>query len=431
MSRQLRRINSPFKRRAALVFAFASVIVMTAVSQAQTYQVLYTFTSGTGYFPAGGLSIDKAGNLYGVTAAGGAAGVGVVFKLAPKGPGWVLTPLYDFLGGDDGRVPDARVVLGPDGTLYGTTTGGGGTGCGFGLGCGTVFNLKPPPSRCASVLCPWTETVLYRFNGPPDSGGPTSTVTLDAAGNLYGTAGYGAAGAGVVYELTPSADGAWTETILYSFLGDNDGSGPQGGVVFDQEGNLYGTTRYGGSHNGGTIFQLTPSGGGWSKNLLWSFADGLGGYAPRAGLVLDISGNVYGATTQGGEKGLSGAAFEFVSSSGSLIELYSFQGSDDCYQYHQWNCFGPYDGLVMDPAGNLYGATWSAGPYAWGSVFKLTPTNGGWVYTDLHDFTGGSDGALANGNLVLDASGNLYGTTAHGGSAPGTNGEGVIFQITP
>ena len=393
--------------------------------------IIHNFTGGQdGGNPYTGLTMDKAGNLYGTTYYGG-HDFGTVFRLKRSGSNWTLNPLYSFFGQTygDGGLPDARVIVGPDGSLYGTTEVGGGTDCFGGVGCGTVFNLRPKPTACLTGpnSCPWTETVLYRFSGGPDGGSPDGDLLFDQAGNIYGTTQYGGANDnGVVYELTPSG-GSWTESVLYSFRGGSDGGVPYAGVIFDQAGNLYGTTRAGGdlgcsfigNYGCGTVFQLTPSGSGWAENVLYNFTGGNDGGLPNAGLISDKSGNLYGATITFGAGG-GGTVFELTPSNGSwtLKTLHSFTGAPLVAN-------GPHGTLVMDGAGNLYGTTVS-GPVYYGTVFELSPSNGGWTYKDLYDFTGGSDGEFPYCNVVIDAKGNLYGTTYGGGS----QGVGVVWEIT-
>jgi uncharacterized repeat protein (TIGR03803 family) len=214
----------------AIVFALAANSSQSA--QAQTFKVLHTFTGGAdGARPVAGLIMDRAGSLYGTTEFGGTYGFGIVFRLAAKGSGWILSPLYSFQGisNRDGNVPLARVVIGPDGSLYGTTQFGGTTGSACPQGCGTVFNLKPPVAACKTAFCPWIETVLYRFRGGADGAYPEgNTLLIAPSGIIYGTAGEaGAYGYGVVFSLTPS-QGAWTYRVIYSFSGGNDGELPTG-----------------------------------------------------------------------------------------------------------------------------------------------------------------------------------------------------------
>ena len=424
-----RTISGLTRAALAIAIVFVLTVVLAPSAQTQTFKVLHAFTGAQdGGNPNTGLIPDRAGNLYGTAMIGGITGsncpsntCGIVFRLVRQGSGWIFNPLYNFAGGNDGANPYAGVVFGPNGSLYGTTPyGGGGDDCGFGSGCGTVFNLKPSATACKTALCYWTETVLYGFTGGSDGGLPAfGNLIFDSAGNLYGTTLRGGIyDAGTVFELMPSGSG-WTETTLYSFTGGSDGGYPWAGLTLDNAGNLYGTTELGGTFDGGTVFQLTPSGLGWTEKVLHSFTGGADGDEPYAGLIFDQSGNLYGATVDGGQ-GAGGTAFKLKPSSGSWTYslVYGFQGSAFC---------GPTGNLIMDAAGNLYGTTECDDAYGKGSVFKLTPSGPPWTYTSLHDFTGGSDGANPVGGVILDASGNVYGTAA----AAGTNGRGVIFEITP
>jgi len=409
-ARQLRNLIFNLSFGSALtVLAIAFLLVVVATpAQAQTFNVLHTFTGGQdGEYPTAGVTLDKAGNLYGTADEGGGTGNGTVYKLTHKGSGWTFNPLYAFAGGSDGAYPGARVIFGPNGTLYGPTSGGGTSSQ------GTVFNLRPSLTVCKTTLCPWTETVVYRFAGNPDGAYPGyGDLLFDRAGNIYGTTLEGGnSNVGTVYELTPSGS-AWTESVLYSFSG-NDGSYPESGLVPDNAGNLYGTT-YGGGLGGGTVYELTPSGSGWTEKVLYNFRTGTDGGAPIAGLIFDPSGNLYGATTDGGPGG-AGTVFKLTPSGGSWTYslLYSFAALSQC---------GPWATLVMDGAGNLYGTTLCAPEHGFGSVFELTPSGPPWTYTSLHDFTGGTDGGRPISNVVIDpVSGNLYGTTS---------GFAVVWEIT-
>jgi len=384
--------------------------------QAQKYSVLYNFTRGQdGAYPEAGLTMDRSGNLYGTAYQGGSSDRGTVFKLAHKGAGWVLSPLYNFTGREDGGAPIARVVFGPDGSLYGTTEFGG-RNCGS--GCGTVFNLKPSPAACKSAICGWTQTVIYRFSGFSDGANPGyGDLTFDQAGNIYGTTIFGGNNAqGVVYELAPSG-GSWTESAIYLFTGAADGANPYNSVIFDAAGNLYGTTFLGGSGYG-TVFQLKPSGSGWTQNTLYTFQNSTDGGNPFGGVILDKAGDLYG-TTSGGGTGSGGTIFELSNGTWTFSLLYSFVAS----AYLP----GPYDSLTMDAAGNLYGTTIKGGAHGQGSVFRLTASGGSWTETDLYDFPGGGQGAVPYGSVLLDSNGNLYGTASQGGA----NSYGVIWEITP
>ena len=407
----------------ALAIMFLLTVGATEAVQAQTYQVIHNFTGGVdGQEPNFGLTIDAAGNLYGTTFEGD-TGTGTAYKLVHRSTGWALTPLYVFTIASKGVIPYSTLVIGRDGKLYGTTAFGGIGPClAYGhTGCGTVFTLQNPVTFCHTSYCPWIETPLYKFSGGADGSNPYGgALVFDQAGNVYGTTYAGGTGSGVVYKLTPAGSG-WTESVLYTFAGGSDGASPWAGVTLDQAGNLYGTTAAGGAFGGGTVYELSPSGSGWTKRTLHSFQQQQDGGNPYAGVILDPAGNLYGATQYGGSGG-GGTVFEMSPSGDSWIftTLYSFIGSGGGHAK------GPVADLVMDAGGNLYGTTGGDGTYRFGSVFKLTPEGGGWTYTSLHDFTGGSDGNLPRSNLVFDSSGNLYGT-AYGG----VDGKGVVFQITP
>jgi uncharacterized repeat protein (TIGR03803 family) len=371
-----------------------------------------------GQKPSAGLTADRAGNFYGTTIFGGVTpdlcelgGCGTVFKMSRQGQSWIFSSIYQFHGGSDGANPWGRVVIGPDGALYGFTHGGGtNTQC-QGYGCGTVFRLTPPSSFCRAVLCPWTETVLYRFQGQADGAMPVGDLTFDASGAIYGTTSQGGNsgcsghGCGVVFKLSRSG-GGWAETVLYTFVDSPDGAAPYDGVTFDAAGNMYGTTSTGGTNQRGTIFELSPSGSGWTETILHSFA-GADGLEPFAGVILDAGGNLYGATAGGGPVG-GGVAYKLSHDNGgwTYSMLDNFFGG-----------IGPMQKLTLDSAGNLYGANQSSGigPY-YGQVWELTPSGGQWTETILYDFTNYFNGQYPNGGIWLDAGGNLYGTTQSGGT---------------
>jgi len=413
---QLRMAGGRLRVLASVPALMLVLLTVTAnqITQAQTYTVLHSFTNATdGANPTAGVTIDRAGNLYGTTSHGG-IGHGTVYKLQRKGSSWALNPIYSFAGGAEGASPTARVILGPDSLLYGTTTYGGSQNA------GTVFRLAPSPKACSRAICPWTETLLYVFSGAADGANPGyGDLVFDQAGNLYGTTySGGESSEGIVFELMAS-NGMWTENSIYSFSGSN-GSGPLNGVIFDSAGNLYGTTYQGGRYGYGTIFQLSPS-MGWTESVLHSFGYQNDGAYPRAGLIPDQSGNLYGATSDFAPGG-GGLVFKLSPSGDSwtYLNVYNLTGT-------AFNRCGPWGDLAVDAAGNLYGTTFCDGPNKLGSVFKLTFSGGLWIYTSLHDFTGGNDGANPISNVVIDASGNLYGTASAGGAL----GYGVVWEITP
>lgn len=405
---------------ASILFA----LVFISAMHAQTFSVIHAFSGGgDGYQPYAGLTIDQAGNLYGTTTeyVGGTA-----FKMRQVNGGWVLYPLSNIA-----LIPYSRVVFGPGGALFGTTLEGGTSEfCEF--GCGSVYALTPQQTVCETVSCPWIQTYIHSFTDGADGGNPNLVdPVFDAEGNLYGTAAIGgSAGVGVVYEMTRSDDGSWNETVLHNFTGP-DGGYPYSGVIFDHAGNLYGTTGYGGSYGNGTVYELSPDGSGWTLTTLYDFQGTTDGSTPSATLISDQAGNLYGATIVGGAHG-GGTVFKLSPSGGSwnFSLLYSLTGQETQTSYP-----GVFNALAQDAAGNLYGAAYTEGAHGNGAIFKLTPTNGTWTYTSLHDFTGGSDGANPFGGVNFDSHGNLFGTTVLGGMTGGENcdsqGCGVVWEITP
>ncbi len=384
-------------RRGIFALAMGTMFVTTVgtpVSRAQTYMVLNRFTGADGRNPSqyGHLVRDSAGNLYGTTSGGGAAGLGVVFKLNKTGE----TALHSFTGGADGAVPYAGLFRDRAGNLYGTTSGGGASGM------GVVFKVDTTG----------TETVLYSFTGKLDGANPYASLIQDSAGNLYGTTfGGGGWGAGVVFKL----DTTGTETVLHHFTGGADGDEPSAPLIRDSAGNLYGTTAGGGASNWGVVFKLDRTG---SETVLYSFSGGTDGGYPIAGLIRDSAGNLYG-TTQSAGIGASGVVFK-LDTTGTETVLYSFTGgADGAY---------PVAALVRDSAGNLYGTATDGGASRQGVVFKVDTTG---TETVLYNFTGGEDGGLSEAGLVQDAEGNLYGTTYYGGSGPVASGNGVVFVVKP
>ena len=403
------------KRRLILfVTALAVVCEFLAIAgplfAASKEKVLYSFNGADGAEPSSGLIFDAKGNLYGTTAENG-YGSGNVFKLTPGSGGtWTETVLHNFER-DDGYYPVAGLALDEDGNLYGTTVYGGV------YGSGTVFQLANGT---------WTETVLHSFGQGTDGNTPYAGLTLDAHGNLYGTTTAGGAyNLGTVFEITPG-NGTWTEKVLHSFRGNRkDGVEPWAGLIFDSDGNLYGTTTVGGAHNLGTVFEVTPgSSGTWTEKVLHSF-NGHDGEAPYAGLIFDASRNLYGTTEWGGALG-RGTVFQLMpGSDGTWTEkvLHSFNGHDGGL---------PVAGLIFDAAGNLYGTTYAGGATSHGTVFHLTPgTNGAWTEKVLHSFKeNGKDGYWPLAYLIFDAAGNLYGTTNVGGAGKYSL-YGTVFEITP
>jgi uncharacterized repeat protein (TIGR03803 family) len=350
--------------------------------------VLYSFTGGAdGNQPNSVLLRDPAGNLYGTAPRGGAAGFGVVFKLNAAGAG---TTLYTFTGGADGGYPEAGVIRDKAGNLYGVTDVGG-TGQ-----WGVLYKLDTAG----------TETVLCNFTNGPDGGQPSSSLIRDSSGNIRGTAFTGGiANAGVVYEL----DAAGQETVLYSFTGAVDGTGPAG-LTGDSAGNLYGATNTGGTANVGAVYKLDAKG---RETLLYSFTGGADGGGPNAKVIRDSAGNLYGTTFYGGPAN-AGVVFK-LDPAGHETLLYSFTGFADGR--------GPVAGVTRDSEGNLYGTTFEGGTTGAGVVFKVDASG---KETVLHSFTG-ADGGYPYSDVIRDSAGNLYGTAYRGGDA----NAGVVFELDP
>jgi uncharacterized repeat protein (TIGR03803 family) len=281
--------------------------------------------------------------------------------------------------------------------------------------------------------------VLHRFTDGNDGGTPTSLI-FDADGNLYGTAETGGtSGMGTVFKLTPNSDGSWTESVLYSFCSLTncaDGASPSGTLIFDAAGNLYGTTQLGGASGYGTVFELTPkSDGSWTESVLHSFRGGADGFQPLDGVIFDAAENLYGLTISGGSSN-RGTVFKLTpNSDGTWTErvLYSFCSLAKCADGDT-----PYYNLIFDKAGNLYGTASSGGGvscsgHGCGVVFELTPhSDGSWTESVLYSFRGGTDGAYPFAGLIFDGTGSLYGTTPSGGNLSDCiNGCGVVFKLTP
>jgi len=328
-------------------------------------QILYSFEGGgDGSDPHGGVILDSAGNLYGTAVAGGFGGIcagdgcGVVFELQNSGGSWSLITLYAFTGLDDGFGPGSPLVFDTAGNLYGTAPDGGKHGN------GVVFEVSPSPTG-------WQQKVLHAFTGKKDGAiGSLGALLLDAAGNLYGTAELGGpAGAGAVYELSPGGNGSWKFTALYDFQGMPDAANPYGGLTLDSAGNLYGTTYFGGNAGMGTVFQLSHGpNGAWQENILHNFQGGTDGSFPTSTLLFTTPTTLYGTTTTGGRPSCDcGAIFSLKFAHGQWKEKLGHlfgKGRDGSY---------PNYGLTFDQAGNLWGTTPVGGNDGGGTLFKLTP----------------------------------------------------------
>lgn len=420
------------------------LLILLGVSvpaRSQTETVLYSFgnTTSDGTYPAGGLVIDGSGNLFGTTAEGSDTlcdlgelfGCGIVYELVKSSNGCTEKVLYSFGSNSpisDGASPQAALIMDAAGNLYGTTTYGGSSNCLVDIGvdgCGTVFELVKSSTG-------YTEQLLYTFTGF-DGANPLAGLIMDSNGNLYGTAeGGGAYGYGVVFELVNSS-GTYTEKTLYSFgASSTDGVGPVAGLLMDAAGNLYGTTTLDlgplacGLSSCGTVFELVKTSDSYSERVLYQFT-GADGAVPQAGLIMDASANIFGTTSQGGAYG-NGTVFELVNSSGTYTEkvLYSFGGTAA-------DGTDPIASLLLDASGDLYGttklggSTTACGGSGCGTVFELVNSSGSYTERLLHSFSGGSDGSIPSVALIMD-SGNLYSTTNVGGLSLQL---GTVFAIDP
>jgi uncharacterized repeat protein (TIGR03803 family) len=407
---------------------FVAILVLAPGAWAQNrYKVLHKFTGEDGSTPVAGPIFDQAGNLYGATAYGGAQDGGTVFALSPnQNGGWTESVLYSFCSlanCADGSEPFTGLISDQAGNLYGTAYSGG-TNQG-----GVVFELSPNQNGG------WTESVLHSFcslSGCTDGAGPDGSLMFDQAGNLYGTTAGGGSNYlwGTVFQLTPNHSGGWTESVLHSFCSPSfctDGYNPVGSVTFDEAGNLYGATVFGGAHDSGTVFQLTPNRNGrWTESVLYSFcavARCADGADPGGSLIFDGIGNLYGVTAAGGGSD-NGTVFRLIPHKrGGWTEsvIHNLCSIANCP-----DGAGPKAPLSLDGAGNLYGIATAGGYRGWGVVFRMAPKAGRrWSYKVLHNFLD-KPGARPQG-LILGKAGDLYGTTAGDGSTT----FGSVFEVTP
>jgi uncharacterized repeat protein (TIGR03803 family) len=395
-----------------------STTITPCLAQNWHETVLNSFNIIDGSEPISGVIRDKAGNLYGSTVLGGANScdgttqcIGTVFKLDASGQ---ETVLHKFTG-SGGAFPESGVTLDSAGNLYGTTLNDSADG-GAGLGGGIVYKIDASGQA----------TVLYKFCALSlcaDGSNPLAALTLDSAGNLYGTTETGGAnGHGVVYKLDPAGH----ETVLHSFTGGSDGADPAAGVMF-HKGNLYGTTFGGGQPgNCGVVYKLNSAG---NETVLYTFTCGVDGYGPASSLVFDSAGNLYGTTSYGGDgscfihRGPSGCGVVYkLAASGQFTLLHTFEitGADAEKGYY------PSSGVILDSAGNLYGTTSEGGPAYGGLVYKLNPAGNETVLYNFCSLNNCADGAHPAGGVTPDSSGNFYGVTSSGGASCQC---GVVFKL--
>jgi len=445
------------------VAALAVILILMPNSWAASHEnVLHTFNIATAGDPVSGLAMDASGNLYGTTRLGGPGscgeGCGVVFKLSKNSNGgFTYSVLHIFAGAlSDGGNPFGAPMLDSAGNIYGTTTDGGEAGCGI------VYRLSPTSGG------KYEETILHSFNkfSPRNDDGcnPDSYLVADEAGNLYGTTNTGGGGGvngtfcdngcGSVFRLAPNGDGTYTESVIHSFpgtKGNTDGRNPVGGLVFDSAGNLWGSTPVGGSVGDGSVFELTPnSDGTYTESTLFSFTGASTGFFPNTDLVIDKAGNLYGTAVNGGLG--HGVVFQVMPQPGGAVRERIVHAFALCNSSVCPDGVTPFNGLTIDDDGVLYGTADLGGgasgqcggglpALGCGVVYKLTPNaQGGFKETILYRFQGFADGAEPEDDrLVIDASGNIFGTAAQGGNSnacpadgPGTPGGcGVVFVVTP
>ena len=414
-----------------------------------------------------GLVFDSTGNLYGAAGGGsnscpGIGQCGTVYQLKPpakKGDLWTESVLYTFLGKNfnDGETPNGGVIIDQAGNLYGTTGYGGAGSCvllGTDVGCGVVYELSPPAEDGGA----WTETLLYNFSGGNDGYVPTGDLVFDEAGNLYGATIFGGGFSscdpfylycGTIFELSPpqSKGGAWTEKVLYSFQNGLDGAVPNGSLVLDKKGALYGTTFCGGeapcddlSQTYGVVFRLRPPrlpDGQWSYDVLHHFVQaevqGYGdGQNPRAGVILDQLGNLYGTTARGG-KGASpsGTVFEL----NPPTKMHTFWGERILHTFGYNEGAVPIAHPVLDGKDNLYGTANEGSRFGSGTMFRLRPPTvrgRDWIYDLLYAFGSPPDAVYPASSLTFDKLGDLYGTSQAGGNGPCQGGGcGTVFEFSP
>jgi hypothetical protein len=417
-----------------------------------------SFQGGTdGALPVGGVVFDQQGNLYGATQRGGGtdcspmAACGTVYQLVPpakKGSPWTENVLHVFQGKqhNDGEFPSGGVIADTLGNIYGTASYGGTGDCvllGIKGGCGTVFKLSPPQTKGGK----WTYTIVYSFKGGNDGYLPFGDLVFDSAGNLYGATYFGGGKGttcdpyyqycGTVFELSSphKQGGKWTEKVLHRFAGGTDGANPNGGLVLDKKGKVYGTTYGGGKEGGkcgslgcGTAFELAPptqGGGSWKEKQVHIFTGDNDGAQPSGGLIFDA------------EESLSGTALGGNASGGGIVFRLAAVGRvwrETVLHWFSNNGPGaPMAGLTIDSLGNLYGTTGPGSQY--GTIFRLkTPVSHGaaWALTLLYSFPGVPNGRIPLANPVFDTSGNLYSTTTEGGTGGcGDFGCGIVFAVSP
>lgn len=402
--------------RAALLVASLLATFAARCTAASGPQIIYSFAGDSdGEYLDTDLVIDSSGNLYGTSVQGGDFASGTVWELSPTPAGWVHTVLYSFTGGADGGEPYKGATLDAQGNLYGTAVTGGGGSCEG--GCGVIWKLTHSSAG-------WTQSVIHTFTGGEDGSGPGTGLTLGENGTLFGmTPTGGAYGQGVVFRLSPTTSGGWSFRVLHPFTGGDDGGGASAGRLLLYKGSFYGVTTTGGANGQGVVFQLTRTAGVWQFSTLYAFKGQPDAGFPYGGLAVDSTGSLYGTTYYSGVYGL-GSVYELsIQPDGTWKEtvLYSFQGGKDGS--------GSIGNLVFTNAGTIYGTTSAGGASCdCGTIFKLTAgIDGSRKESVVYRFHGAPDGAFAYNGMVGDSAGNFYGTTVHGGPSD----DGLVYKLTP
>jgi uncharacterized repeat protein (TIGR03803 family) len=411
--------------RLTLVFLLGA-FALRVPAGAQTESTIYSFTLHESFWPEGGLVEDAGGNLYGTTVGGGTYGTGTVYQLSPPAKGsttWSKTVLYNFQPwGITGHTPSSELAIDSSGDLYGVTWSGGDGRC----HCGVLYELVPP----ATAGAPWTHFVRHAFTNSGNDGRLPNSPVVFSSSTIYGVTQQGGLNdSGIIYQFTPGKNGG-TYSVLYSFGANNDASSPNGPLLMDSAGSLYGVTSLGGAFNVGAVYKLSPpqSGGSWTESILFSFGGGSqsSGITPVGNLLFDSLGNLYGVTEFGGASQL-GVAYELSPASGSWTENVLFNFSKAAGS-------SPLAGMTWNPSnGSLYGTTSAGASHTHGSVFQLTPPASGglWTETLLEQFTY-TNGGLPSGRVLRDpTTGYLYGTTYNGGASGCDGNCGVDYQLIP
>ena len=406
-------MNSPIRFQIGAVAATAVFVLSLAATNATTTDVIFSCEEDEGEYADTDLETDGVGNIYGTTVLGGDFGSGTVFKLSPAPTGWEHIVLYSFTGGADGGEPYKGVTIDPEGNLYGSAVTGGSGNCEG--GCGVVYKLTNSGGK-------WIHTVLHAFTGGNDGSGPGARVTLDPSGSVYGMAPTGGAyGLGTIYKIL-QRNGASDLQVLHAFTGGADGAAGSAGRMILRHGHLYGAVTAGGTYGSGVVFELSTRGDrALNFRTIYSFRGQPDGSFPYGALLFDGVGNIYGTTYYGGANGIGSVYQLSPRAIGEWDEsvLYSFQEGSDGNS--------PISNLVADGVGNLYGTT-SEGGLGRGTIFKLSPAGSGkWIETVVHAFEGPPDGGFAYNGMVVDAFGNFYGATVHGGDED----DGAVYKFTP